>query len=351
MFNLITPIGHQLGYGIVGLNLANTLVQEGVEFNLSPLSMEQVPAKYQESLSKPLSVPYNEKWPTIKIWHQNDSSMPQTSKRIFFPIFELTGFTDIEIQALDNTDKILVCSDWGKQVIKENVSKKVSVVPLGVDKEIFKYVDQPKPTRPLRFINIGKWEKRKGHDILPDILLGLEDQNFELWMVPNNPFISLLDDRNWKHMYRNKLGDRVKFFPRMDSQQDIANIISQCDIGVFPSRAEGWNLDLVEVMATTGVPAYFTNYSAHTHISMMIEEFIPYDNYSTHYSVESANDGIWFHGQGYWAQVVVRKEINRLQRVINEFQLYNGGMKKEFSKLIHNKFSWKNSVNALLKGL
>ena len=44
---------------------------------------------------------------------------------------------------------------------------------------------------------------------------------------------------------------------------DVAALLADCDCGVFPSRAEGWNLGLLECMSM-GLNVIATNYSAHT---------------------------------------------------------------------------------------
>ena len=51
--------------------------------------------------------------------------------------------------------------------------------------------------------------------------------------------------------------------PRVATQLDVAALLADCDCGVFPSRAEGWNLGLLECMSV-GLNVIATNYSAHT---------------------------------------------------------------------------------------
>jgi glycosyltransferase involved in cell wall biosynthesis len=68
--------------------------------------------------------------------------------------------------------------------------------------------------------------------------------------------------------------------------------------GVFPSRAEGWNLELLEMMSC-GKPVIATDYSAHT-------EFCNDDNslLIDIDSLEPASDGKWFNGElGEWASL------------------------------------------------
>jgi hypothetical protein len=74
--------------------------------------------------------------------------------------------------------------------------------------------------------------------------------------------------------------------------------MKQSTCGVFPSRAEGWNLELLEMMSC-GKPVIATNYSAHTEFcneenTLLIEID----------SMETASDGKWFNGNvGEWASL------------------------------------------------
>jgi glycosyltransferase involved in cell wall biosynthesis len=348
VLNLITPISNDLGYGIVGLNVAKTLAKRGIEFSLSAIGNTKVSAKESTLLQAPLSLPYHPSWPTVKIYHQHDSYMPASVKRVFWPIFELDNFTEQETKALYNVDELIVCSHWAKGILSDHFDNyemncpKCSVVPLGIDTEIFYYREPDKKTRPLRLINIGKWEIRKGHDVLAEMVREM-GRDVELWMMPDNPFISQEEDFKWKTHYRNILGDKVKFIPRMDTQNEVACIISMCDIGVFPSRAEGWNLDLVEVMAVTGVPAYCTEYSAHTEIiNRLTTERLPLPKYE----LEPAWDNKWFFGQGNWAKLDINYEIEKMDAAIWARDTINP---KLFAQKIADTFSWENSVDELLK--
>ena len=73
--------------------------------------------------------------------------------------------------------------------------------------------------------------------------------------------------------------------------------MSQADCGVFPAKAEGWNLDLLEMMSC-GKSTIATNYSGHT-------EFCNKENcYLVDLpEMETAEDGKWFRGQGEWGKI------------------------------------------------
>ena len=164
--------------------------------------------------------------------------------------------------------------------------------------------------------------------------------------MPDNPFLSKEEDTKWKTMYRDKLGDRVKFVARMDSQNEVADIISQCDLGVFPARAEGWNLDLTEVMAVTGNYPYHSLYSGHMEIYNRVLESDP----EYQYDLEQAYDNIWFFGQGNWASLNIHDERHLLSLAI-EGLTFNDGNRNKFSQEVLNKLSWENSVKAILENV
>jgi glycosyltransferase involved in cell wall biosynthesis len=122
--------------------------------------------------------------------------------------------------------------------------------------------------------------------------------NVELWMLPFNPFLNEKENQYWFNMVgQSKLKDKVKIFGRLNTQYELASFIFQCNCGVFLSRAEGWNNEIVESMAMDK-PIIATNYSAHTEYLTKNNSFmVDIDE------TEPANDGKWFNGFGNWAKL------------------------------------------------
>ena len=114
--------------------------------------------------------------------------------------------------------------------------------------------------------------------------------------------------------------------------------MSQVDCGVFPSRGEGWNLELLEMMAV-GRPTIATNYSAHT-------EFINDKNcFLLHpRGIEPAFDNKWFFGQGNWAEIWEQD----ITEVMNH---YVETSRCPIAEALDTagKFSWENTANEILK--
>lgn len=353
MINIFAPI-NSLGYGVAGYNILKTLYSLYPSTTLYPIGpIENIDIHECVSATIANQKQHNKDFPCVKIWHQHDLQTRIGSGRYFgFPIFELDQFSEKEVVSLHHCDNIFVCSEWAKQVISDNThfsDMDIHVVPLGVDTDIFK-PSTLKPRKPTVFLNCGKWEKRKGHGVLLESFNAAFDvsDNVELWMMCDNPFIG---DQNqaWQKLYKDSpLGDKIRIIPRQVAHQDVYNIMCQADCGVFPARAEGWNLELLEMMAC-GKQVIATNYSAHT-------EFCNDENsYLINItSLETASDGVFFDGSGgQWASLCNESK----DQLVSHMRCVHR-KKQQGSQTINNagietasKFSWCNSVKELLNGL
>jgi glycosyltransferase involved in cell wall biosynthesis len=303
--NLIAPVG-STGYGVVGFNTLRTLVERDWEVSLFPrgncdrTEHDKQLAHFAQSNSS--YFPYDAA--CLNIWHQFDlSTRIGRGKYVAWPIFELDTFDEKERHNLNYPDELIVCSEWAEMICRNNeVTVPIHVVPLGVDPSIFNIRRVPtEKSNNTVFLNAGKWEIRKGHDFLSDAFNAAfnPEDNVELWLLPFNPFLTQGDAGLWEKMYlETPMGQagKVKIFDWQKDQDQVAQVMSEATCGVFPSRGEGWNLEVLEMMAL-GKPVIVTNYSAHTEFcdeynSMLIDID----------EVEPAYDGKWFFEQGDWAE-------------------------------------------------
>lgn len=346
MLTLNAPINN-LGYGQTGYNIFKELNKRDEDFVLFPIGPVD-DGLYSHDLEKRCDVSrFDYNATSVKIWHQNALyDHISKTKRLGFPIFELESFSNEEKASLKCCDKILVCSEWAKQVVdSHNLGVDVSVVPLGVDTNIFKPSTVCRKEKTV-FFNCGKWEHRKGHDILLECFnrAFTPRSNVELWVMCDNPFLPDLS-RAWEHRYKTSpLGDKIRIVPRVRSHQDVYDVMKQVDCGVFPARAEGWNLELLELMAC-GKQVIATNYSGHT-------EFCNDENslLVNVESLETAVDNIWFHGDGLWANL----DKEQIDSIVEKMQYVH--KRKSEGEDIRNykgietaeKFTWSNTVDKLL---
>lgn len=352
--NLMGPI-NQLGYGVVGYNVLKTLDRLGHDVAYFPIGSPSwsgdsgLNALLKKTTERSQLFPVNA--PCVKIWHQFGlDQFVGGGTRLGWPIFELNRFNKKEHHHLSSVDGLIVCSQWAKDVIRENgINVPTFVAPLGVDENTFKVDESAKAMRPswckntTVFINVGKWEKRKGHE---ELLIAFSEafnpgDDVELWMINDNPFIGSEND-SWKKAYASsKMGAHIKFFPRFDMHQHLNTVFNQVDCGIFPSHAEGWNLEIPELLAC-GAHIIATNYSGHTEYLNNDNAFLIEPN-----GMELAQDGKWFHGQGEWCSFSVSDLINKLKEVHELKQSGRLGI-NEAGVETAKKFTWESTVKKLL---
>ena len=336
--NLMAPI-NQLGYGIAGLNIYKEL-SKIANVSLFPIGQPQITTQQDaDAIQKGLEVAqfFDPKAPCIKIWHQNQmADFVGGGQHIGFPIFELDTFTDLEKHHLQACDRLFVCSEWAKNVCYDiNLT---DVVPLGVDADIFKPVAPSEEDKTI-FFNCGKWEVRKGHDVLIEAFseVAKKHDNVELWMMCTNPFNTPDEENKWRNLYSHP---NVRLINRVETQEEVYNIMSKVDCGVFPSRGEGWNLEALELMSC-GKHVIITDYSAHT-------EFCTKDNSNlvTITDTEPAFDGKWFFGQGNWAKIS-EDQVSELQGYMESFHT-SKKILNESGIDTAKKFSWRNTATKII---
>jgi glycosyltransferase involved in cell wall biosynthesis len=347
--NISCPINNT-GYGIASLNIVRALNSINSKISLFPLGQPGVNSQEDYILISRLinnSTEADYLAPYLKIWHQFDlDSHIGKGKYYAYPFFELDTFDRRERNHLSVPDTILVSSEWAKSVIINNdIKSNVAVAPLGVDTKIFDYTKYPTNTNNndiYIFGNIGKWEIRKGHDILYDLFQKAfpDQKDVGLNMLASettNNYSSPQELQNWKSIYSKD--ERIKILSGVKDHQDIATFISQINCGIFPSRAEGWNLELLECMAMNK-PTIATNYSAHT-------EFCNNDNclLTDIKETERAFDGKAFRGQGNWAKITDQNKDDIIDYMRycykNRITTNINGVKTA------NKFSWQNTANLI----
>lgn len=307
--NIFSPIDCNTGYGITGYNIWKEIYNidnSSCLFSIGNPNLENDwdAIKISQSLITN-KIKFDKSKPTLKVWHDNDffTKPYGNSKYGGLSFFEIDKISEISKISYSLLDIIFTPSKWAKNILVNNGinEDKITVVPQGVDSTLFSpHIPEDKnKNNNYIFINIGKWEIRKGHDILVDLFNSAftEQDNVELWMINHNPFLDSKQMNEWISFYKNsKLANKIRIFPRIPTQKILSNIIAYADCGIFPSRAEGWNNEAIELMSMNK-PLIITNYSAHTEYCNKDNSYlIDIDN------IIPAIDNIWFNGDGNWAE-------------------------------------------------
>jgi len=342
------------GYGIAATHIYRHLLKKQIGVSCFPAVQYSDHSLLNETEQEVLlrsQETYDPLCPFLKIFHpatlhQRIGKGPYYS----FPFFEIDFFTKFETTNLTNCDGLFATSLWAKQILESKTdNKNISIAPLGVDLEIFDYTKyQSENKNKYIFCNIGKWEIRKGHDILLNIFekAFTKEDDVELWVLASarNVYNPPEEVKKWETVYKtHPLSSKIKIFNEQESQHDVAFLMSQTDCGIYPSRAEGWNLELLETMAMNK-PVITTNYSAHT-------EFCNPDN-SYLVDIKStlpAYDGKFFRNQGNWANIGV-EEIDTMVDYMR--YVYKNNIKtNKNGVLTGQKFSWSNTVDKIIESV
>jgi glycosyltransferase involved in cell wall biosynthesis len=346
--NMACPIG-VTGYGITSFNIYKSL-RKNTDITLFPMGSPTLETtEFKDELSNDIGKQnvFSKTDPFFKIWHQFDlANRIGIGKYTALTFFETDKLKPHEIQMINNTDTIVVASKWAKQILIDNgVKIPIAVCPLGIDPNIFNESvinTVKKDYNKYVFLNVGKWEIRKGHDILVDIFNDAftEDDNVELWMVNHNPFLSPQENNTWINLYKNsKLGKKIQIIPRLPKHSDVAQVIAMSDCGIFPARAEGWNNEIPEFFALNK-PVILTNYSAHTEYSNKDNSILLEVD-----GLTQAKDDRFFDGYGNWADL---SDKFYDQAVESMRYVYKNNIRTNPNGLITAKnLTWDNTANII----
>ncbi|MEM7061701.1 MAG: glycosyltransferase family 4 protein [Cyanobacteria bacterium P01_B01_bin.77] len=192
------------------------------------------------------------------------------NKKIAFTVWETSKIPAPELAYLTDVDEIWVPSTWGKTVLENNgiPAVRIQVVPEGVDTMLY----CPQPANPkafsnrrFRFLCVGKWEKRKGLDILLQAFANefSPDESVELVVHCHNSRIPNLGTKIKSEIAQLNLPPHAPLrYSSPVPEPAMVELYNSCDAFVLPSRAEGWGLPIIEAMACAK-PVIVTNHSAY----------------------------------------------------------------------------------------
>lgn len=350
--NLLAPI-NLLSYGIVSTNILIELQKLGVDVALFPIGSIEAQEKHHNGIRQALVSAQKPDFqaPSLRIYHEFSlAEHVGYGTKIGFPIFERNKFNEQMKHHLVNQDELFTCSCWGKQIILDNLIAKqnsIHVIPLGIDPTIFNqnYLNKLYNYKTI-FWTQGKIEIRKGHDILHEVFSKAfpNNEEVELWISWNNPFLKKEEIDDWEALYRAKLGDKVKFIPPIQNPCDMAQLMSQTDCGIWLSRSEGFCLPCLEYLAMGKHVIGPSNSGFTEYLNKNNSFLIEFDE------SEPMFDGVWFKNEestwAHYGENQIEQAVNYLRdvhskkqtelRLVNEAGIETG-----------KKFTWENTAKKI----
>ena len=273
-FSFIAPHS-RTGYGVTGANLLRELQAKGVPVAFFPIGGVDQSLTDNPRLASAVQAQENflVDAPSVRLAQQFDLALHAgRGPRVAFTIFETNIFTPREMHHLRMQDAVLVCSPWAREVCINNglMPSAVHVVPLGVDPTIYNQAVVPRPrwqADETVFMQVGKLEARKGQlDLLRAFEAAFSPRDrVRLVLVCHNPFQAREQFDAALAPFRNSAMARkiTLHTTELATSRDVAAMMAAADCGVFPARAEGWNLEALEMLAM-GKPLIASNATAHT---------------------------------------------------------------------------------------
>ena len=204
---------------------------------------------------------HNRSIPSLKLWHFN-GALESCSKEVSLLTFhELDDLTSIEKNTCSSMDKIIVTSDFSKDVLKSHNIESIKI-PLAFDD--FNFFSSNKnffSDNRISFNLCGKFEHRKHHKKIIQAWAKRfgNDNKYQLQCAIYNPFLS--EDQN-RQLFADAVGNteffNVQLLPFMDKNKSYNEFLNSSDIIIGMSGGEGWGLPEFQSVAI-GKPSVILN--------------------------------------------------------------------------------------------
>lgn len=273
-------------------------------------------------------------------------------------IFETDSLPDDYISYLKRSHLIWVPSQWAKTVLISHGlnSDHIQIVHEGVNPDIYHPYCRPQSSTSdiFRFFMCGKKETRKGFD---ELLEGFQiafggDETTELHLKADyfwggQAKAEAKQDELSRQIDGLGLSNVVPVSGAL-STSDMALLYNNYDAMIFPSRAEGWGLPLIEAIAC-GLPVISTYYSGHSeYLSAIDGQFVRLDHQLQPISCPEFLQH-WKAG-GQWA-VASPDEIAKKLVFMKEHHKSLQQHAMTASQTIRDHFSWRHAAEQAVDSL
>jgi glycosyltransferase involved in cell wall biosynthesis len=282
------------------------------------------------------------------------ANLPGKIKMAYFA-WEETVYPEIWVKEInENLHALLVSATFVRDIMRNaGVKIPIFVVHNAIDDDVRNLEstgEYPlKTKKKVKFLNISTGRQRKGMDVLLKSYFNAFTKEDDVCLVlksfpgPDNMINQLLAELETEDT------PEVEHILNPDlTEQDLVNLITTCDVGVYPTRAEGFGLPIAESMYRAR-PVIATNYSAYL-------DFTNKDNsYLIDYDLVEAKDSEMVNIGAKWAEpdedqlantMLKLYQIITTQESTNEKQELKDKIRK--AKESAEALSWQNSAQKIL---
>jgi len=265
--------------------------------------------------------------------------------KIAYNVWESTRYDDKFFNLLKEYDQLWCPSEWQRKCIIDQGydQSKVFVVPEAVNGNVFNpdffnpELELYKDNR-FKFLLVGRWEYRKATKEIIETFLKTFKKTDPVDLI-------LVVDNNYPEDNMKTTKERLDFYKLNDERlkvqhflkrEDYINILKNGHVFLSCSRSEGWNLPLIESMAS-GTPSIYSNWSGQLEFAS-----------GKGHPVNVLNEKPIPNGVGNY----IEPDFEHLSKVmkdvyVNYWDYKNKALKE--SEFIRNEFSWENAANKAIE--
>ena len=264
--------------------------------------------------------------------------------RIGYNVWESTRYSEQFFQQLLTLDELWVPTQWQKQIsIKQGYpANKIFVIPEGVDGRTFKPTSRPQKKNKFTFIVVGRWDYRKGVKESIEGFLKAFPNNDEVELLLNveNPYpVDGMNSTEERLKYHNLEDPRIKILKFLDRKQYI-KLLQNSNVLISCARSEGWNLPLIEALAC-GIPSIYTKCSGQ--LEFTESKGLGIDILGEEPATNNENLSYEHNIPGNFYTPDTKDLVKKIKDSYNNYNLWKKWHLQR-SKIIRDKFSWKNQA-------
>lgn len=244
-----------------------------------------------------------------------------------------------------NLHGVMTISSFTKEVLKNSgVKVPIESVPIALDND---FREKPSGRYPLetkkifKFLHISTAKKRKGVDVLLKSYFKSFNKNDNVVLVlkttpgPDNYVDFLIRE------LQNENSPEILHINTDLSEEDLKNLHASADCEVYPTRAEGFGLPILEAMYQ-GIPVITTNYSG------QLEFCNEQNSYLINYKLDYTRESEMVNIGAKWAE----PDENHLSYLM-QYVFKNKNTEEVKKKIINaketaEKYSWENTAKNVL---
>jgi len=334
-WNMIMPFYE--GYGYVGQMMVWGLKKIGIDISVfyKPTT-DYMKNEIMDVLEKP------KRYDCWGIWHhfwQKHGIIPQ-EKKAMYTMWESTQLLPDWASALNESNLVLVPAQFDIEIFRNaGVKVPIEILHHGVDQEFYFY--RPKQKRDKFIVGtMGSLVPRKNPELL---IKAFEDE----FANNNDVQLYLKDSTEINHLenYIKNNDGRIVYDTRKVSPYELGTLMSEWDIGVFPSRGEGFGLGGLQSMGV-GTTCICTDWSGYK------EYLNPEYNYALKYKMVDIKDfpSNNTHYSGQWAEADY-EHLRQLLRYAYEHRDEVHEKGKKAAQWVKDHWTWQRCAQQLIDAI